>query len=243
MPTVVEIPADLLAAIDTTFQLGRRHIFSPQAYTAHVRVSGPTDERWVAQMTLPQKDREALDRLMTTFDLGDGAAGYYSAFDIAHTFPRGTATGLVYDGDGAKFSDGATFSDGSEFASGITQSTLGAAALKGAEYVTITGLLASQTVGFAVGDHFAIAQGSENYGFLHHVVANAATDSNGDATVRIRPRLRQAVGAGQVVHFLRPRGVFRLSDEAAVSVSRGGGGLGQARLSLIEIPEALTCAL
>ncbi len=250
MLAVYEIPADLLSATDITFRIGRRHITSPQPFTAHLRASGPVDERWIAEMTLRTKDREALDRFQAIFDLGDGLSGFFSAFDCVHAYPAGTATGLQdpYAGPttGERFSDGTTFSDGTEFESGIAFGTIGAAAARGAEYVHLSGLLASQPAGFKVADQFSIIAGggvSTDYGFLHHVVTNSGTNSAGSATVRIRPRLRQAVVAGQAVQFLRPRGVFRLAEDGAVAFSRGPGGLAQPTLSLVEVPEVLTCAL
>lgn len=242
MVTVTEIPADLLSAVDVSFDIGRFHLTSGQAYTRHLRASTPTDERWLVEMTLQFKDREDLDRYSAIFDAGDGLGGYYSAFDAVHGYPRGTATGLLQTSE-ARFSDGSTFSDGTTFESGIAYGTIGAAAARGASSVTLSGLLASQTVGFAQGDHFAIPQGSENYGFLHRVVAAAATDASGNATVTIRPRLREAVVVGQRVNFLRPRGVFRLAEATSATFNRGPGGMGQPSLSLVEAPEALTCVL
>ncbi len=237
---VIEIPDDMLSGTNFAFYLSRRSLTSKSGFSAHVRASGPIDERWLAEITLPaRKAREDSDRFDAIFDRAGGMSGVLSAFSTVHAIPRGTATGL--GGAGVPFSDDATFSDGSLFASGISQSTVGAAGARGSEFVTISGLLASQSVGFAIGDMFAIAQGSANYGFLHKAITNAPTDASGVATVQIRPRLREAVAVGQVVHFHKARGVFRVAEDNAHFVSRGPGGIGQARISLVELPEALTC--
>ena len=146
-------------------------------------------------------------------------------------------------GSGVPFDDLATFDDGSMFQSGIASSTVGAAGKRGAEYVTVTGLIASQATGFARGDMISIARGSEGHGFLHRVVADAPTDADGNAAVRIRPRLRESIAIGQVVHFLAARGVFQVAEQDGLFTTREPGGLGQPSIRLVEVPEALTCCL
>lgn len=222
MVTVTEIPHDLCIAAQVTFGIGNRHVLSSNPWSRHVRASGPIDERWLADITLPVKEREDLDRWESVFDQGDGLAGFYSAFDVVHRIPSGTATGLTRDGG-----------------TGLAWCTVGAAGARGDRYVSLAGLLTSQATGFKQGDHICITQDGENYGFLHKIIANAATDSAGAATVMIKPRLRENVVAGQMVKLENPRGVFRLADEDVPFVSREPGGFGQPAVRLVEVPEAL----
>lgn len=237
MPTVVEIPAKFMSAVSSSWHIGRRNVTSTNPWTRHLRAGGAIDERWIVDITLPPKFKRAeLDEFEAIFDVGDGLAGYYSAFDAVHASPRGTAGGL-YSG---LFSDGTAFTDGTGFDDGQSTCTIGAAASRGARYVTLTGLEADQTTGFARGDLICITQGGEEYGFLHKVISDVATDNTGSASVQVAPRLREAVAGGQLVRLRNARGVFRLVSEDFPVVARGPGGLGQPALQLIEAPEALT---
>lgn len=222
MPFITPIPADLCSAVSSSWWVGNRHVMSSNPWTRHMRASGPTDERWQVDVTLPLKRREDLDRWETVFDQGDGLAGFYSAFDAVHRIPFGTATGLTRAGG-----------------TGLAWCEVGAAGVRGARYVTLTGLIASQSLGLAQGDLISIAQDGEDYGFLHKIIANAATDGTGGVTVMIKPRLRENVVVGQMVKLENPRGVFRLIDEDVPVVSREAGGFGQPSVRLVEIPEAL----
>lgn len=242
MVTVIQIPPAYMSAVECSWRLGRRHVTSTNPWTRNLRAGGATDERWIVEITLPAGFRRAaLDEFEAIFDQGDGLAGHYSAFDAVHAAPRGGAAGA--SGYSGSFSDGTFFSDGTGFAdAGLSTCTTGAAAARGARYVTLTGLEENQSLGFARGDMIAITQDGEDYGFLHKVIADVATDGSGSASVHIAPRLREPVAAGQLVRLRHARGVFMLASEDVGAVTRGPGGFGQPALQLIEAPEALTLA-
>lgn len=230
--TVVEIPSSYLKIASGAFVISRVRIRSRNAWTQHARGAPPLDERWIVDITMPtETERSRLDEFEAIFDSSEPVDGLYSAFDYTHRVPRGTASGLT-DSD----SDGI-------FEAGATWCTVAAPAARGATYLSLTGLVASQSIGFARGDMLSVSQDGSDYGFLHRAAADVATDGSGECSVKIAPALREAVAIGQMVRLREPRGVFRLVDFDFPGVTRGAGGFGQPSLQLVESFESLTCSL
>jgi len=241
--TIREIPPRYLKSVNASCWIEKENLKSPTPWTGHTRVFGPIDERWRIETTGQEMiDLEGIDDFEALFDAGDGEAGFFSAYDPRRKWPRGTAAGLTGSAT-STFSDGTTFSDGSYFLDGITQCRVGNAAARGSQYIRLIGLTASQSVGFATGDQFAITQNGEPYGFLHRAISNTPTDAAGTCTVQIRPRLREPVAANQIVRLHRPRGLFRLMDGSQGMLNVRYGRQAQPTLSLVEAPEVLLCSI
>lgn len=237
---IIEIPREFMPTEGSSAYVGRKRLLSANPWTSHIKMGGPQDQRWILDLTLPTLKGEQIDRFEAVFDQGDGASGFYTAFDAAKKWPRGTGTGLAR-GNTSRFSDGTAFSDGTEFLDGISTCIVSAVNVRGSKQVTLTGLVASQPIAFARGDMLAITQNGERYGFLHRAMANVGTDSTGSATISITPPLRQNVRVGQVVRVREPRGVFQVQEPDQLIVSRQYGVLAQPAFRLVEAPEALLC--
>lgn len=239
MATVLEFPSSLVGVAKSKFSLQRRALASSSPLTAYKRVQGPIDERWVVSVDFPpmaEATWRALDAFISRLD---GEAGFVAFFDHGRPLPQGAAAGYDPDGTPATFSDAATFSDGSGFQSGATTAQLKDAAVAGSEWITLQGLTASQTSALKAGDMLAITVDGADHGFLHQVVIDSPSNASGEATVTIRPRVRQAAPAMTRVMLEKPRGVFMQPKDDAFSLDVSNDGFGRGSLMLIEAFEAI----
>lgn len=244
---IYEFPRELLQPEKNRFFIGRRHLLSAQPWTAYMRVQGPVDERWVTKFSVANYQPDEWSRLEALMNRMDGQAGFVTAFDPARIYPRGSATGptprtLGFPA-GQPFSDGSYFSDGSGFVDVSPHIYVAAASHKGSDLVCVSGLKPNSAVAMAENDLLCITAGGLQWGYLHSVVADAASDSTGFAVLRIRPRLRRAVVAGDLVRIHHPTGVFSLSSEEDTQVERSYPLLGSFGCTLIEAPEVIEVLL
>lgn len=168
--------------------------------------------RWVCRLDFNRRGTTlapALDALIAEMD---GGAQIVELFDWRRPVPRGTAaTGAT----SSEFTDTTTFTDGTGFTEYASTPELASAADRGAEVLYSTGWDASADVLLA-GDYIGLN------GRVYQVVRDVTSDGSGDATLRIRPRLRAAVGAGARITFVRPTSPFRLAVNAVENPTEPG---------------------
>lgn len=240
--TIWNWPADWTKQVSGTCRLVRRSLTSTQPFSAFSRVDGPIDERWMLEFTMPtlgESDWKGIEGWLSRLD---GLAGGIRISDPYCKYPRGAGTGANPANGGTQstyaFDDSTTWSDGTTWFDSAPTIAVAAAAVKGAEYIHVSGLQASQTSAFKWGDKMEIGSLSDGRGLLYQVVnENVASDSSGEALVKIRPRLRAAVAAADKITIYNPTSVFRLVSEDAAIVSRSLPALGSFGISLVEIPE------
>jgi hypothetical protein len=78
--------------------------------------------------------------------------------------------------------------------------------------IAIDGLAASTSNVFKIGDY--VQFGSSGTAKLHMVVANATSDSGGQATITVEPALKVALANDEAITFANTVGVFRLESNA-----------------------------
>lgn len=243
MTVIHEFPADLIHVDRCKFYIGRRHLATTNPWSAFSRVQGPLDERWIADIT---RTREAIAdwaRFEAFIDELDGSAGFFTIYDPALKFPRGKAAGgnpLNLDTDNVAFDDDSFFDDGTGFTEGAGFGSVALVAPAGSEFLRIKGLQVSEASSLLKNDRFTIMLPGQSYGYLHKVQGDTASDASGEATVKIRPRLRRPVRVDQIVQFNFARGVFQLKNEEQGRVERSAPLIGQSGFSLVEAHEVLS---
>lgn len=108
-----------------------------------------------------------------------------------------------------------------------------AAAVAGAETVTLKNLVVSQATAFKSGDMIGIGEN------LYMIEDDAASDSSGYATVSIQPPLRLGVAVDDAVTTVKPTGLFRLisgGQDLALDVNRVGASF---TLVFQEVPDVV----
>ena len=240
---ITEIPTRLLKMVSGVGYIQRTALKSPNPFSAYVRQDQLTDERWRIEFELPTLERDDADLFDSVFDAGDGVAGFYSAFIPGKRTMKGTIAAQFGIGT-QTFDDLTLFDDGTGFTDGSATGAITVTGARGSEFITIGNLDPSITNGFRIGDMVSISQNAEPYGFLHRILGDASSNAIGEATLRIRPRLREAVSVGQKVSLIEARGVFQLMPDAQAVINRRYGHFGEGgSLSLIEVPEVLLCSL
>jgi hypothetical protein len=140
-----------------------------------------------------------------------------------------------------KWSDGTTFTDGTGFLDGLLPPTafVLAATARGETSIQIGGLPASISDALRRGDLLefrpnGIADGVPR---LHEVMVNGSTNSDGETGVEIRPALRSALVAGDMVVLQNPMSVFHLVDDSQGDVEMTVASQGSFGFSLVEAIE------
>jgi len=199
--TVHAWPADLgPSSISFFLEANTRVSTSPLSRITQV-LSSP-GARWVCRMEHARRSPEWSARLDAFLAQLDGAAARVALFDFRRPLPRGTAG---TPGATTLFTDGFGFTDGTGFTEYASEPELALAAATNDETIYTTGWAVSETV-LRAGDYIGLA------GRLHMVLADVASDSGGNATLRLRPRLRGPASIGARVTFVRPTALFRLAE-------------------------------
>lgn len=164
---------------------------------------------WVAELQFENITREEAGQIEALLARIDGPLGAVRLPDFFHRDPLGGVllndTEYLNEG-GQPWHDGATFDDGSGFKdAGGTE--IDDAAAAGAETLNLRGFYSS-VGGLKAGDRFSI--GADR---MHMICADSAIDSEGRATVTIRPRLRAAVTKRTAVTFFSPTCKMRLISD------------------------------
>jgi hypothetical protein len=204
-----EFPANLMRAASVSFHLQTRVQTSSTTLVPITMRRGVMSSVWVASITFATMDEDLWRELSAFISSLDGQRHFLTIYDPSRTKARGA--GLVFDNsyqlDFGGNPYGFTFngnSYGLTFTS--TRLTLDTAAARGADTVTVKGLVPSTTGALKADDMFEIG------GNLHRVLFDANSDADGKATVDIRPRLRKPHAANDGLNFKDARGRFILGD-------------------------------
>lgn len=214
MPDIYDWPHEWHKFTSTQFTLrtvafGSRSVTSPRrntrlAYQAFFVQGTYKSERGPSGW----QDKEAF------FSRLDGEAGLFRLFDSLKCQPHFNRNNFPA---GLTWSTALAWSDNATWVSNALippTAVLASAALRGAKYLELSGLPASKTGALMPGDLIelrpdGIATETSN---LYMVVAAANTDTAGETTVEVRPRLRQGFAAADMVVLQNAKGVFQLSD-------------------------------
>lgn len=188
-----------------------------------VQVLNRPGARWVCRMEFRNRDFRLAPRLDALLARLEGPVHEVAIFDFRRPLPRGTA-GTA--GAGTDFTDGTAFTDGTMFAEYTSDPVVAVAASANAEVVYTEGWATSEPVLMA-GDYVGLG------GRLHMVLDDVQSDGSGDATLRVRPRLRGALSPGTRVVFVRPTARFRLTENGIDNRSEPGP-LSSYSLSFVE---------
>lgn len=124
----------------------------------------------------------------------------------------------------AQWGDGTWFTDGTGWVEGAVPeyATVAEDAQRGDEWLVIAGLPASISELFSPGDLFEIRPNgmATTTSMLHEISTIGHSDEDGRSAVRIRPRLRQNIAAGDQVVFAYPQAVMQLVDADQALISR-----------------------
>lgn len=179
--------------------------------------------RWVCRMEFSNRGATIAPRIDALLYDIEGAAFEVTLFDFRRPYPRGAA---ATNSTATDFTDGYEFTDGTAFIGYASDPVLASAAAKNDETVYTSGWETSTAV-LLTGDYVGIA------GRLHMVLSDVTSDGSGLATLRLRPRLRADVGAGERVTFVRPLCRMRLTDNAVENRTQAGP-LSSYSLSFVE---------
>lgn len=241
MTEIYSFPQEWWHFTTVAFQLRSASQVSSRPWAGGNSIYGPHIQIWMPKLTASIQDIDTWPQMDAFFSRLGGQAGLIRMGDPSRTRPK-------YNRDlipgGATFSDGSGFTDGTGFSSSLLPPTcfLYSAAARGDKSIVIGGLpasIASPTPALARGDLFeirpnGIASATPN---LYQIMVDGPTDSSGRAGVEIRPPLRQAVAAGDMVVLDHPTSVFHLIDDGQAEMQITAPVLANFGFSLIEAIE------
>ena len=204
-------PADL-PPTTAAFYLEHNAAIAASPLTRAMQVMNRPGVRWVCRMEFRNRGAATAARIETLLARLEGPVHEVLLFDFRRPLPRGTAAALAATAD---FTDDTAFTDGTGFAEYASAPTLSAVAAANADALHTEGWATSETVLLA-GDYVCVA------GRLHMVIDDVISDSGGDALLRVRPRLRAAVGTGARLRVIRPPARFRLTENAVPNEAEAG---------------------
>lgn len=188
-----------------------------------VQVLNRPGARWVCRMEFRNRDFRLAPRLDALLARLEGPVHEIALFDFRRPLPRGSAATV---GAATNFTDDTGFTDGTAFTEYTSDPTVSVAAAANTDLVYTEGWAVSETVLMA-GDYVGLG------GTLHMVLDDVTSDGSGDATLRVRPRLRGALSPGARVVFVRPTARFRLTENGIDNRSEPGP-LSSYALSFVE---------
>lgn len=214
MTDVWEYPREWYSFTTVRFQLRASSQVSSRPWAGGNSVYGPHAQLFMPKLTASTQDAEVWRPMDAFFSRLGGQAGLLRIGDASRLRPQYNEE-LAASSEA--WSDTTFFTDGTGFLSGLLPPTchLLAAAARGATSVTIGGLPVSTSRALRRGDLFelrpnGIATICPN---LYMVMVDGHTNSDGETGVEIRPPLRQAMAAGDMVVLEYPTSVFHLVDD------------------------------
>lgn len=161
---------------------------------------------WIATLSFNNKSPGETQELQAFLDRLEGPANPVRLYDPLRIYPKKLAASNTSAG-AQTFSDGTLFDDGYGWSESQHDISIKTSATKGAEEITIKNM-PNSTEFFTRGDLLEIN------GFLYEAINDLKSDSSGDGTLRILPRLRQDIYAGDYVKIYCPTGLFRMSENS-----------------------------
>jgi len=168
----------------TTFRIRRVVAQSISPFTAQTQTLRHQGEWWEAEITLPPMKHELAREWVAKLVSMRGVFGTMLLGDWDARTPRGTASS----------------SAGTPLVNGGSQT---------GNSLIIDGATASQTGYLKAGDYIQIGSGISSK--LHMVIDDVNTDSGGNATLNIEPKLRTSPSDNTALTVTNTKGVFRLA--------------------------------
>lgn len=233
---VYQFPDHLMKIADVdlkpiTLVQGSRGTLSPQ-----MRTRGVVQCYWRMDMSFTALEAEEWRELSAFISRLDGQRNRVTIYDPSRERPLGAGFGsavtYAWEYDGTPYSweyDGASYL----WQAGLRTSVpLAATARRGADRVTIGGLTPSTSKAVKRGDMLGIG------GNLHEVVTEGNSNSIGETTVQIRPRLHKDAAALSTVRVDKPRGRFALAGmDSFAQVITPPTLSRSASVSFVEVPD------
>lgn len=237
MTDVYEFPREWYQFAQISFQLRSASQASPRPWAGGNSIYGPHAQVWIPKFVATERDTGWREREAFFSRLG-GQAGLLRIGDPSrHTLQYN----IEVQSSSENFSDGFGFSDGTAFVSGLMPPTahLIAAASRGDNAIRIGGLLESTSRALRRGDLLEIRPNgiAGIVPHLYQVMVDGHTNSIGETGIEIRPRLRKAVAAGDMVVLSYPTSVFHLIDDSQAEMEITPPYIANFGFSLIEAIE------
>lgn len=238
MTEIYEFPREWYQFLKLSFQLRSASQVSPRPWAGGNSIYGPHVQLWMPKLTASQIVGDGWQARDAFFSRLGGQAGLLRVSDPSRVAPQYNIEQIA---TAETFSDGERFSDGTGFVSGLLPPTahLIASADRGGNAIQIGGLLASTSRALRRGDLLEIRPNgiATAVPHLYQVMVDGSTNSAGATGVEIRPRLRRAVAAGDMVVLSYPTSVFHLIDDSQGEIEIDAPYLANHGFSLIEAIE------
>lgn len=225
----VGFPEHLFLIKQGSFDLYNFQTGSQSVLSRAVRAGGMVEQRWGADLETGQLLYDEWMEWSSFMARLEGQVVLFTLRAPLPLLPRGAGAGFAAGNDPLAIT-GTTIT-GTTILQGGTTALVAAAAPRYARAIKLKGLKPSALV-FDHGDLFGLG------GNLYKVVAKVTSDAGGNATVRFRWRLWKPAAAGDLVTLSRPtcRVVLKSADSGRVTVTAPD--LGNASLSVQEVPYA-----
>jgi hypothetical protein len=213
---IFEWPRSWYRFTQTTFRIQSRSQTTPRTYIGGNSVYGPHAAIWVGQFALATERQTKGDgqAMSAFFSRMDGQAQLIRMTDYQRMRPL--ANRLATPTKQA-WSDDTYFDDGTGWAEYPVPpvAVVAAACSRGADYIVLGGLPASQTSVLRRGDLVELRPNGiwTSTPNLYEVQVDANTNSDGKVGFEIRPRLRQGFAIGDMAVLDHPMSVFRAIDD------------------------------
>lgn len=238
MTDIYEFAREWYSFLKISFFLRSASQVSARPWAGGNSVYGPHVQLWMPKLTVAQIVGDGWQARSAFFSRLGGQAGLLRISDPARIAPQ---YNTAHAASVAFFSDGSSFDDGSGFVNGLLPPScvVAAAADRGDNSVIIGGLPVSITAALRRGDLFEIRPNGmpADFPHLYEVMVDGSTDANGKAGVEIRPRLRRAIAAGDMVVLSYPTSVFHLIDDTQGEMELSAPNFANHGFSLIEAIE------
>lgn len=213
--TIWTFPSELERFTSISFSLNHITSASPMSYLGATAATKPFAQFWSAKLTLTQMQwDDGGQEAAAFFERLAGRGGVLRMGDPMRRIPLRDRLIMA---DKEQFSDGTWFSDASGFVDGLLPDfvTLDQAASKGATYIVLRGLPASETKLLRRGDLIEIRpNGIPVEGpSLHSVHSIGNSDASGKSGIEISPPLRRGFAAGDMVVLKNATSVFHVTDD------------------------------
>ncbi len=232
---VYEFPWEWYTFSRAKYRLQSRSQVASRPWLGGRSVYGPHAQLWVTELTMSQQEDPTRQEIAAFFGRLDGQAGLIRISDPTRLRPW-------YDRDVTPtretFTDATVFTDATGFESGYLPPDVYVltAADQGDNTIVLGGFPASTAGVLTRGDLLQVKPNGipGNCPNLYEVMVGAASNSDGEIGVEIRPRLRMGIAAGDQVSLRYPSTVFRLIDDDQGSIEMTPPVVGNLGFSLIE---------
>lgn len=212
---IFEYPREWYSFTTVRFQLRSMSQVSSRPWSGGNSVYGPHAQLWMPKLTAATQDAEVWQPMDAFFSRLGGQAGLIRIGDPSRLVCQFNRENTASQ---EQWSDSTFFTDGTGFVSGLIPPTafITTAVDRGENAIIIGGLPVSTSRALRRGDLLELRQNGIATACpnLYQVMVDGSTNSAGETGVEIRPRLRQAMAAGDMVVIDHPTSTFHLVDDS-----------------------------